>query len=417
MLYHAYEMTHAAVRPMRAMAKLSQQMLQSPFNPMADSYATRTSVASMEMFVNATRRYDKPEFGLETTVVDGVETRIVEEIVHALPFCNLLHFKRDSESASKRKDPKVLIIAPMSGHYATLLRGTVEAMLPEHDVYITDWIDGRDIPLSEGKFDLDDFADYLVDFCRILGADGERPSVMAVCQPGVPMLVAATLMAKNKETFRPSSITLMGSPIDATQNPQTPNKLATDKPLSWFKKNVVVSVPWPNTGFMRRVYPGFLQLSGFMSMNMDKHVDAHKKQFKHLIEGDGDSTASHRAFYDEYMAVMDLTEEFYIQTIDRVFQRHLLAEGEYYYRDTLIDPSVIKDIALLTVEGEKDDITGEGQTKAAHTLTPNLPDNKRGHLLQEGVGHYGIFNGSRWRSIIQPRVAEFIATHRAKIKG
>ncbi len=417
MLYHAYEMTHAAVRPMRTMAKFGQQMLQSPFNPMADSHVARTSVASMEMFINATRRYDKPEFRLEKTIVDGVETSIVEEVVHTLPFCNLLHFKRDSETVSKRNDPKVLIIAPMSGHYATLLRGTVEAMLPEHDVYITDWTDARDIPLSEGKFDLDDYADYLVDFCRLLGSDGERPSVMAVCQPGVPMLVAATLMAKNKDSFRPSSITLMGSPIDATQNPQTPNKLATDKPLSWFKKNVVVSVPWPNTGFMRRVYPGFLQLSGFMSMNMDKHVDAHKNQFKHLIEGDGDSTAAHRTFYDEYMAVMDLTEEFYIQTIDRVFQRHLLAEGEYYYRDTLIDPSVIKDIALLTIEGEKDDITGEGQTKAAHTLTSNLPENKRDHLLQEGVGHYGIFNGSRWRSIIQPKVAGFIATHRAKIKG
>ncbi len=417
MLYHAYEMTHAAVRPMRAMAKMGQQMLQSPLNPMSDNYATRTSVASMEMFINATRRYDKPEFDLPTTIVDGIETDIVEEVVHAMPFCNLLHFKRDSESARKRNDPKVLIIAPMSGHYATLLRGTVKAMLPEHDVYITDWIDGRDIPLSEGKFDLDDYADYLVDFCRILGADGDRPSVMAVCQPGVPMLVAATLMAKNKDPFRPSSITLMGSPIDATKNPQTPNKLATDKPLSWFKKNVVVTVPWPNTGFMRRVYPGFLQLSGFMSMNMDKHVDAHKNQFQHLIEGDGDSTASHRAFYDEYMAVMDLTEEFYIQTIDRVFQRHLLAEGTYYYRDTLIDPSVIKDIALLTIEGEKDDITGEGQTKAAHTLTTNLPETKRGHLLQEGVGHYGIFNGSRWRSIIQPKVAEFITTHRAKIKA
>ncbi len=417
MLYHAYEMTHAAVRPMRTMAKLSQQMLQSPFNPMADSYITRTSVASMEMFVNATRRYDKPEFGIETTLVDGVETRIVEETTHALPFCNLLHFKRDSTAATKRNDPKVLIIAPMSGHYATLLRGTVEAMLPEHDIYITDWIDGRDIPLSDGKFDLDDYADYLVDFCRILGEGGDRPAVMAVCQPGVPMLVAATLMAKNKEKFRPSSITLMGSPIDATQNPQVPNKLAMDKPLSWFQKNVIVTVPWPNAGFMRRVYPGFLQLSGFMSMNMDKHVDSHKTQFKHLIEGDGDSTTAHRAFYDEYMAVMDLTEEFYIQTIDRVFQQHLLAEGKYYYRDTLIDPSVIKDIALLTIEGEKDDITGEGQTKAAHTLTPNIPDNKREHYLQEGVGHYGIFNGSRWRSMIQPKIAAFIATHRAKSKG
>lgn len=417
MLYHAFELTHAAIRPMRTMAKISQQMLQSPFNPMASTHAARTSTASLEMFINATRRYDKPEFGLETTIIDGVETPIVEEITHALPFCNLLHFKRDSKAAAKRNDPKVLIIAPMSGHYATLLRGTVKAMLPEHDVYITDWIDGRDVPLSKGEFDLDDFADYLIDFCRILGEDGERASVMAVCQPGVPMMVAASLMAMNDDPFRPSSITLMGSPIDTTKDPQVPNKLATDKPLSWFKKNVIVSVPWPNTGFMRRVYPGFLQLSGFMSMNMDKHVDAHKNQFKHLIEGDGDSAAAHRTFYDEYMAVMDLTAEFYLQTIERVFQKHLLAEGEYYHRETLIDPSAIKDIALLTIEGEKDDITGKGQTKAIHALTPNIPDGKHEHYLQEGVGHYGIFNGSRWRGVIQPKVAGFIAANRAKVKG
>ena len=417
MLYHAYEMTHAALGPMRTFAQMSQQMLKSPQNPLASTYGARTTSAAMEMFINATRRYCKPEFGLENTLVDGVETAIVEEITHSLPFCNLLHFKRDSDAATKRNDPKVLIIAPMSGHYATLLRGTVKAMLPEHDVYITDWIDSRDVPPSEGKFDLDDYADYLIDFCRILGEDGERASVMAVCQPGVPMMVAASLMAMNDDAFRPSSITLMGSPIDTTQDPQVPNKLATDKPLSWFKKNVIVSVPWPNTGFMRRVYPGFLQLSGFMSMNIDKHVDAHKNQFQHLIEGDGDNAAAHRSFYDEYMAVMDLTEEFYIQTIDRVFQKHLLANGEYYYRDTLIDPSAIKDIALLTIEGEKDDITGDGQTEAAHALTPNVPKAKHVHYTQEGVGHYGIFNGSRWRSIIQPKVAEFIAAHRAKIKG
>lgn len=248
MLYHAFELTHAAIRPMRTMAKISQQMLQSPLNPMATTQVARTSNASLEMFINATRRYDKPEFELETTVVDGVETQIVEEITQALPFCNLLHFKRDSKAAAKRNDTKVLIIAPMSGHYATLLRGTVKSMLPEHDVYITDWIDVRDVPLSDGSFDLDDYTDYLIEFCKTLGENGERPSVMAVCQPGVPMLVAATLMAKNKETFRPSSITLMGSPIDATQNPQTPNQLATDKPLSWFQNNVIVSVPWPNTG-------------------------------------------------------------------------------------------------------------------------------------------------------------------------
>ena len=416
MLYHAYEMTHAAIGPLRTFAQMSQQMLSSPHNPMASTYGARTTSAAMEMFINATRRYCKPEFDLESTLVDGVETPILEETTLALPFCNLLHFKRESAVAERRNDSKVLIIAPMSGHYATLLRGTVEAMLPAHDVYITDWIDSRDVPTSVGGFDLDDYADYLIEFCRILGEDGERPAVMAVCQPGVPMMVAASLMAANGDAFRPSSITLMGSPIDTTQDPQVPNKLAADKPLSWFKQNVVVSVPWPNMGFMRRVYPGFLQLSGFMSMNMDKHVDAHKDQFKHLIEGDGDSAAAHRAFYDEYMAVMDLTEEFYIQTIDRVFQRHLLAKGEYYYCATLIDPSTIKDIALLTIEGEKDDITGEGQTKAAHTLTPNIPDGMREHFTQEGVGHYGIFNGSRWRSIIQPKVAGFIAANREYVK-
>lgn len=417
MLYHAFELTHAAVRPMRTAAKMSQQMLNSSFNPLASTYFARTTTASLEMFVNATRRYDKPEFGIETTKVDGVKTPIVEEIVHELPFCNLLHFKRDSKAAEKRNDPKVLVIAPMSGHYATLLRGTVKAMLPEHDVYITDWIDSRDVPLSDGDFDLDDFADYMIDFCQFLGKDGERAAVMAVCQPGVPMLVAASLMSMNDDPLRPSSITLMGSPIDTAKDPQVPNKLATDKPLSWFENNVIVSVPWPNAGFMRRVYPGFLQLSGFMSMNMDKHVDAHKNQFKHLIEGDGDSAAAHRTFYDEYMAVMDLTKDFYLQTIERVFQKRLLAVGAYYHRNTLVEPEAITDIALFTIEGEKDDITGLQQTEAAHTLSPNIPDDKRAHYVQEGVGHYGIFNGSRWRKFIQPKVADFITANRTKVKG
>ena len=417
MLYHAFELTHAAVRPMRIAAKMSQQMLNSSFNPLASTYFARTTTASLEMFVNATRRYDKPEFGIETTKVDGVKTPIVEEIVHELPFCNLLHFKRDSKAAEKRNDPKVLVIAPMSGHYATLLRGTVKAMLPEHDVYITDWIDSRDVPLSDGDFDLDDFADYMIDFCQFLGKDGERAAVMAVCQPGVPMLVAASLMSMNDDPLRPSSITLMGSPIDTAKDPQVPNKLATDKPLSWFENNVIVSVPWPNAGFMRRVYPGFLQLSGFMSMNMDKHVDAHKNQFKHLIEGDGDSAAAHRTFYDEYMAVMDLTKDFYLQTIERVFQKRLLAVGAYYHRNTLVEPEAITDIALFTIEGEKDDITGLQQTEAAHTLSPNIPDDKRAHYVQEGVGHYGIFNGSRWRKFIQPKVADFITANRTKVKG
>ncbi|HSF91391.1 MAG TPA: polyhydroxyalkanoate depolymerase, partial [Paracoccaceae bacterium] len=373
--------------------------------------------AAFEMFINATRRYAKPEFEIESILVDGKVTPIVEEVVFERPFCELLHFRRDSVAAAKRKDQKVLIIAPMSGHYATLLRGTVKQMLPEHDVYITDWIDARDVPLSEGKFDLDDYVDYLIDMCRFLGQDGERPAVLAVCQPGVPMMVAASLMAMADDPCRPSSMTLMGSPIDTSRNPKQPNELATGRPLSWFENNVVVTVPWPNTGFMRRVYPGFLQLSGFMSMNMDRHVDAHMNQFRHLIQGDGDSSDAHRRFYDEYMAVMDLTADFYLQTIERVFQKRLLAEGAYFHRNTHVLPAAIKDIALATIEGEKDDITGLEQTKAAHDLVVNLPEDMRLHYVQPKVGHYGVFNGSRWREIIQPKIAEFIQKNRASVNG
>ncbi len=406
MLYHAYETTHAALAPLRQMAQLSRNALQSSANPLANSYGARLSAAGFDMFINATRRYAKPEFGLHTTEIDGVEVPVVEEVTLSLPFCDLLHFKRDTKTKSK----KLLIIAPLSGHYATLLRGTVKEMLPEHDIYITDWTDARDVPQSAGGFDLDDYVDYLVQFCAKLGEDGERPAVLAVCQPGVPMLVAASLMSKDKSAFRPSSLTLMGSPIDTAMNPKQPNELATSKPLSWFEKNVITKVPWPNAGFMRRVYPGFLQLSGFMSMNLDRHVDAHSKHFNDMVKGDGDSTEAHRRFYDEYMAVMDLSAEYYLQTIERVFQKRLLAEGAYYYRGELVDPSAITDIALLTVEGEKDDITGLGQTEAAHRLV-DLPKDLRQHYVQEGVGHYGVFNGSRWRGKIAPKVKSFIAKH------
>ncbi|QHQ36285.1 polyhydroxyalkanoate depolymerase [Algicella marina] len=415
MLYHAYEMTHAAIGPLRTAARMQQEIISHPLNPFSESYGARTTAAACEMFISATRRYGKPDFELETTIVDGVETEISEEIVLSKPFCNLLHFERLGAHVSGRNDPKVLIIAPMSGHYATLLRGTVQAMLPEHDVYITDWVDARDVPMSEGRFDLDDYTDYLVEFCQFLAEDGQRPAVMAVCQPGIPMMVAASLMAMDEDPARPSSITLMGSPIDTACNPKQPNELATSHPLSWFENNVVVHVPWPNKGFLRRVYPGFLQLQGFMQMNLDRHMDAHLNQFRHLVRGDGDSAAAHRRFYDEYMAVMDLTAEFYLQTIERVFQKRLLAENEYYYRDTHILPSAIKDIALLTIEGEKDDITGLGQTSAAHKLVTNLPENKREHYVQEKVGHYGVFNGSRWREKIQPKVAGFIREHEAPV--
>jgi len=406
MLYHAYEMTHAALAPMRQMARFGREALQSPANPLAESYGARVSAAGLDMFIKATQRYAKPEFGLESTLVDGVEVPVSEEVALSLPFCDLLHFKRETTV----KQQKLLIIAPLSGHYATLLRGTVKQMLPDFDIYITDWVDGRDVPLSMGGFDLDDYTDYLIQFCQKLGEDGARPAVLAVCQPGVPMLVAAALMAADGAKHRPASLTLMGSPIDTTINPKTPNELATSKPLSWFEHNVIKRVPWPNAGFMRRVYPGFLQLSGFMSMNLDRHVDAHTEHFHNLVKGDGDSAEAHRRFYDEYMAVMDLTAEYYLQTIERVFQKHLLAEGRYYYRDRLVDPAKITDIALMTVEGENDDITGLGQTEAAHGLV-SLPKAMRAHYVQKDVGHYGVFNGSRWRGQIAPRVKAFITAH------
>lgn len=417
MLYHAYEMSHAAISPMRNAARIGQEALSSPLNPFHATYGVRATAAAFEMFISATRRYGKPEFGIDETTIEGKSVPVSEHVVLSLPFCNLIHFRRDGAAVAKRSDPKVLIIAPMSGHYATLLRGTIKAMLPAHEVYVTDWLDARDVPLTAGHFDLDDYTDYLVEMCQYLSGDGEPASVIAVCQPGVPMLVAAALMAQNNDPARPAALILMGSPIDTRCNPKKPNELATSRPLSWFENHVVVTVPWPNQGFMRRVYPGFLQLSGFMSMNLDRHLDAHVEHFQNLISGDGDSASAHRAFYDEYMAVMDLTSEFYLQTIERVFQKNQLAAGTYRYRDQLVDPSVISDIAVMTIEGEKDDITGLGQTQAAHGLLTGLADTEKTHYEQKNVGHYGVFNGSRWRREIQPRIAKFIAEKRKPNRG
>lgn len=415
MLYHAYEMTHAAMSPMRAVARMGQDFVNNPLNIMSETYGNRAMSAALDMFIQATRRYGKPAFDLDTTLVDGLETPVVEEFVWSRAFCNLLHFRRDSPAAEARKDPKLLIVAPMSGHYATLLRGTVKAMLPEHDVYITDWVDARDVPMAMGAFDLDDYTDYLISMIEHLSADGERISVMAVCQPGIPAMAAATLMAMDNNPSRPAALVLMGSPIDTARNPKQPNELAQSHPLSWFENNVVVRVPWPNPGVMRRVYPGFLQLSGFLSMNLDRHVDAHVHQFQNLVRGDGESSESHRRFYDEYMAVMDLSAEFYLQTIERVFQKRLMATGAYLHRGRLLDPGAITDIGLMTIEGEKDDITGIGQTEAAQDLAVNLPDEMRSHFVVEGVGHYGVFNGSRWRGKTQPRVRDFITAQRRPV--
>lgn len=417
MLYHAYEMTHAAISPMRTAAKMSLKALRAPLNPFAETLPARTLAASIDMFVSATRRYGKPDWGVHETQIDGAWIPVRPEAIVEKPFGDLLHFRR--QGTLHRSDPPVLIVAPMSGHFATLLRGTVEAMLPHHDVYITDWIDARDVPISEGRFGLDDYIDYVGGFCAVIHAiTGERPAVMAVCQPGVPVLAAASLMAEDEEPHRPSSIVLMGSPIDTTRSPTEPNVLATTRPLSWFEKNVIVTVPFPNPGFMRRVYPGFLQLSGFMSMNLDRHVGAHMDHFQHLVEGDGDSVEAHRKFYDEYLAVMDMTAEFYLETIETVFQKHLLPRGKMKYRgERPVRPELITDIGLMTIEGEKDDITGRGQTAAAQGLCTGIPGARKFHWEQEKVGHYGVFNGSRFRNSIQPRIAEFIAENREAVKA
>ncbi len=415
MLYHAYEMTHAAISPMRAAARMGQQVINHPMNAHPANFGARTASAALEMFINATRRYEKPSFGIETTLVDGVETRVAEEVVWSRPFCELRRFRRTGAEAEARKDPVVLIVSPMSGHYATLLRGTVESMLPEHEVYITDWIDARSVPISDGSFDLDDYTDYVIQMLEHLSGGGERVAVMAVCQPGIPVMAAAGLMAMDGNPARPSAMVLMGSPMDTARNPKQPNELANQKPLSWFETNVVSRVPWPNRGFMRRVYPGFLQLSSFLAMNVNRHMDAHVTQFHDLVRGDGESTESHRRFYDEYLAVMDLTAEFYLQTIERVFQKRLMACGRYVYRDRPLDLAAITDIGLMTIEGEKDDITGLGQTEAAHDMLVNVAAEDRLHYVAEGVGHYGVFNGSRWRSLIQPQVRDFIRAQQRKV--
>jgi len=407
MFYQFYEMNHAALQPVRAYADAVRLFYSNPLNPFSHTHWGRSVAAAAELFERTTRRYGKPHFDLPQTVVDWKTVPVTEKVVWSRPFCNLLHFER-ALPAARRPDPKLLIVAPMSGHYATLLRGTVEAMLPNADVYITDWTDARMVPVSDGKFDLDDYIDYVIDMLRALGPDTH---VMAVCQPSVPVLAAAAIMEARGDRYAPATMTLMGGPIDTRRNPTAVNLLAEEKGIDWFRDNVIMQVPWPVPGFTRDVYPGFLQLSGFMSMNLDRHIIAHKDFFMHLVKNDGDGAEKHRDFYDEYLAVMDLTAEFYLQTVDTVFVRHALPKGEMTHRGVPVDPAAIRNVALLTVEGENDDISGLGQTQAAHDLCVNIPDDMRAHYVQPAVGHYGVFNGSRFRAEIVPRIVDFITSY------
>lgn len=411
MLYHLYELNQAALSPARAAAEAYRLLFRNPLNPAYHTPLGRSAAAALELFERTTRRYRKPAWGIRETEVRGRNVAVKERVLIKKPFCNLVHFEREVSVWRRFRDPKVLVVAPMAGHFSTLLRGTVRDLLPHHDVYVTEWHDARFVPRSDGAFDLDVYIDYILEFLRFFGGDVH---VMAVCQPTVPVFAAVALMEAAGDPAIPRSMILMAGPIDVRENPTAVNEFAESRSIEWFRRNVITQVPWPYPGVMRMVYPGFLQLSGFMGMNLERHVSAHRDLFHNLIKGDGDSAGKHREFYDEFLAVMDLSAEYYLQTIETVFLEHRLPRGVMTHQNTLVDPSKIKNVALMTVEGERDDISGVGQTFAAQKLCTNLANSLRGHHLQAGVGHYGVFNGSRFRAEIAPKIRNFIAKHQRR---
>jgi poly(3-hydroxybutyrate) depolymerase len=409
LLYDAYEMQRSLLSGASTMADFGAGWLNNPVNPFAYSHMGPIMASALQVFAHASAPRGKPGFGLASTQVNGLEVAVTEEIVLRKPFGQLKRFRREGVTSG----PKLLIVAPMSGHYATLLRGTVERMLPGHDVYITDWRDAKYVPLEDGRFDLDDYVDYLIEFLDHIGSQpGERrPHMLAVCQPSVPALAAACLMSADKHPARPRTLTMMGGPVDTREAPTEVNTVATQRPFEWFQRNVIATVPYLYPGNGRKVYPGFLQLAGFMAMNLGNHLVSHWGMFRHLVTGDGESADSTMAFYEEYRSVCDMTAEFYLQTIDVVFQRHALPKGDMLHRGRKVDPAAITDVALLAIEGERDDISGLGQTKAALTIATGLPEEMKRYHMAETVGHYGIFNGSKWRDRIAPVVEEWITAH------
>ena len=404
LLYSAYQAQSDALAPLRLFAEAARDLLDQPWPVIGDLPLVRGAVAAMSLFSRTRLSHERAPFGIDRVTVGGREIAVSEEVVAVHPFCRLVHFRK----AAALDQPRLLMVAPLSGHFATLLRGTVETALPDHDVYLTDWVNARNVPVDEGSFGLDDEIALLIEWIRQLGPDVH---VMAVCQPSVPVLAAVSLMAAANDPCRPRSMVLMGGPIDPEANPTEVNRFARAHSLAWFEHMVITAVPARYPGAFRRVYPGFLQLAGFLSMNPDRHIDAHWRMFRQLAAGDGDGAAASRAFYDEYSTVMDLPAEFYLETMDRAFQRHDLAHGRFRVHGDLADPGAIEDTALMTVEGERDDICGPGQTVAAHDLCLNLPAAKKAHHLQQGVGHYGVFHGRRWQGEIYPKVREFIHAH------
>ncbi len=405
MLYTGYEMQKNWLAGASYWAQVQANLLNNPANPFSYLGGGSVVASALDVFAHAAMARGKPDFGLGTTIINGKPVAVTEAIEVRKPFGQLKRFVRDGAPTDQ---PKLLIVAPMSGHYATLLRGTVERMLPGHDVYITDWRDARDVPVSDGTFDLDDYVDYLIEFLEHIGPGAH---MLAVCQPSVPCYAAVSLMSADKHPCRPKTLTMMGGPIDTREAPTAVNTLSTERPHSWFQQNVIATVPSHYRGGGRKVYPGFLQLSGFMTMNLGNHMNSHWEMFKHLVKGDDESADATKEFYDEYRSVCDMTAEFYLQTVDVVFQRHLLPKGEYMHRGKKVDPGAITDVALLAIEGERDDISGLGQTKSALKLAKKLPDDMKQYYMAEGAGHYGIFNGRKWRESIAPIVEKWIADH------
>jgi poly(3-hydroxybutyrate) depolymerase len=408
-LYHLHELQRRFLNPLSVWAQATSELFSSPYSPLAYSPMSRRLSAGYDLLHRIGKQYEKPEFGLKTTKIGDVEVPVVEEVTVERPFCRLLHFKRLIPAKLKRPaDPRVLIVAPLSGHHATLLRDTVRALLPDHDIWITDWIDSRLVPITAGPFHLDDYVEYVIDFVRELGPDVH---LISVCQPTVPVLAAVSLMASNRDPKLPQTMTMMGGPIDSRKSPTQVNALAIRKNFDWFENTVIFKVPSAHPGYLRKVYPGFLQHAGFVAMNPDRHLNSHWDYYLDLVKGDMDDVEGHRTFYDEYNAVIDLPAEYYLDTIRIVFQEHSLPNGTWKVRGHLVRPEDITSVALFTIEGELDDISGSGQTQAAHGLCKGIPKSKKQHLTAEGAGHYGIFSGRRWREQIAPKIKNFIRDH------
>jgi poly(3-hydroxybutyrate) depolymerase len=410
MLYQLHEMNRTLLSPLIQWAEASSKLFTSPVSPLAHSPFSQRIAAGYELIFRLGKQYEKPEFGITTAEVNGITVDIVEDIVINKPFCNLLHFRKDLSGSTLAKVnlPKVLLVAPLSGHHATLLRDTVRGLLPNHDVYITDWTDARMVHLDKGAFHLHDYIYYVQDFIRHLSPDLH---VISVCQPTVPVLAAISLMASDGEAVMPKSMVMMGGPIDPRKSPTQVNDLATDKPFSWFENTVIYSVPSNYPGVGRKVYPGFLQHAGFVAMNPRRHAKSHWEFYLHLRRGDNESAEEHRKFYDEYNAVLDMPAEYYLETIQTVFQEFRLPTGTWEVEGKLVRPEDIKNVALFTIEGELDDISGSGQTRAAHELCKHIPKEMKHHYTAPQCGHYGIFSGRRWREMIVPQITEFIRTH------